>query len=252
MRTKLSLTVAAALLAGSVSAASAADMAVRAAPPPPPVYDWTGWSLGFGFGGLWGDSDWTFLNAPAANTFVSPGFDQPMVSVHGSHMQQFGGFGWGAVVIGIDQSAAFPLDNTFGTLACPGAGFTCGARINSLFTTGAILGLAWDRILLSARGGWAGGSVNTRTTVTATGAIFDHTRQWHNGWYAGAALDWAVYKTAGTSGIIGVEYQHVDLGDAVHPGGVVVPFVTRRVDVTADTVKAKFTLKFDGPPLLPF
>jgi outer membrane immunogenic protein len=258
MRTKFSLAIAASLLAGSITAASAADMAIKARPaPPPPVYDWTGWYFGVGFGYLFeGDSRWRFLNAPlAADTFVSPQFEQPMVSFHGGHLHQFHNMGWGSIVIGIDQSASMPLDNSRGTAVCPNPAFNCGTRLQSLFTTGAILGLAWDRILLSVRGGYAGGTVDTRTTLVATGAIFDQTKQWHNGWYVGAGLDWAVYKTAGISGILGVEWQHVDLGDRTHCAagcGVVVPFVTRNVDVTAEVIKAKFTVKFDGPPLLPF
>jgi hypothetical protein len=58
-----------------------------------------------------------------------------------------------------------------------------------------------------------------------------------------------------TSGILGLEYQYVDLGEREHcPFGcrVDLPGVRRIVDVTASVLKAKFTLKFDGPPLLPF
>ena len=78
MRNLIKLTIAGALLAGSVAVATAADMAVRPAPPPP-LYDWTGWYLGVGFGGLWGDST-QFGTGPAAAIIVSPEFDQPMVS----------------------------------------------------------------------------------------------------------------------------------------------------------------------------
>jgi outer membrane immunogenic protein len=258
MRTKFSLAIAASLLAGSITAASAADMAVKARPaPPPPGYDWTGWYLGVGFGGLFeGDSRWRFLNAPlAADTFTSPQFEQAMVSFHGGHLHQFGNMGWGSIVVGIDQSASMPLDNSVGVATCPNVLFNCGARIQSLFTTGAILGLAWDRILLSVRGGYAGGLVETRTSFVAGGLPFDQTKQWHNGWYVGGGIDWAVYKTGGTSGILGIEYQHVDLGDRTHCPtgcGVVIPFITRNVDVTAEVIKAKFTVKFDGPPMFPF
>jgi outer membrane immunogenic protein len=255
MRAKSILTIAAALVAGSVTAASAADMALKARPaPPPPVYDWTGWYLGVGFGGLWGDSTHTGLGLVAPIT-IRPEFDQPMVSFHGGHLHQFTNLGWGSIVIGIDQSASMPLDNSIGTVACPNPVFNCGTRLQSLFTTGGVLGLAFDRFLISARGGWAAGLVETRSFVAATGALFDNTKQWHTGWYVGGGIDWAVYKTAGTSGILGVEYQHVDLGDAAHCPtgcGVVIPGIARRVDVTADVIKAKFTVKFDGPPLLPF
>jgi opacity protein-like surface antigen len=140
-------------------------------------------------------------------------------------------------------------------VACPNLLFNCGTRIQALFTTGAILGLAWDRVLLSVRGGYAGGLVETRRFVAATGTLFDNTKQWHNGWYVGGGIDWAVYKTAGTSGILGLEYQYVDLGDQGHCPtgcGVIIAGTHRNVDVTANVIKAKLTVKFDGPPLLPF
>jgi outer membrane immunogenic protein len=259
MRTKLSLTVTAALMAGSITAASAADMAVRPVPPPP-VYNWTGYYLGVGFGGLWGDSSQTFAApittaVPIAGGTVSTEFDQPLVSVHGGHLHQFSNLGWGSVVIGYDNSFAAPLDNSIGTVACPNLLFNCGTRIQALFTTGGVLGLAFDRFLISARGGYAGGLVETRRFVAATGALFDNPKLWHNGWYVGGGIDWAVYKTAGTAGVIGFEYQYVDLGDRFHCTtgcGIVVPGRDRAVDVTADVFKAKFTVKFDGPPLLPF
>jgi outer membrane immunogenic protein len=260
MRNYLKMTIAGALLVGSIGVASAADLAVRPAPPPPP-YDWTGWYLGVGFGGLWGDSTQTYaasgLIAPIPGGTVAPGFDQPLVSFHGGHLHQFGYMGWGSIVIGIDQSASMPLDNGIGdgAVVCPNPALVCGTRLQSLFTTGAILGLAFDRFLISARGGWAGGSVETRRFTAATGALFDNTKLWHNGWYVGGGIDWAVYKTAGTSGILGVEYQYVDLGDSLHCPtgcGVALPGIARTVDVTANVIKAKFTVKFDGPPLFPW
>jgi outer membrane immunogenic protein len=260
MRNFMKMTIAGALLAGSATAASAADLAVRPAPPPP-VYNWTGYYIGVGFGGVWGESTQTFnaapgLAAPIPGGTVRPDIEQGMVSLHAGHLHQFGSLGFGSIVIGIDQSASMPLDNNFETVvACPNVAFNCGTRLQSLFTTGGILGLAFDRFLISARGGYAGGTVHTGRFVAATGALFDNTRQWHNGWYVGAGIDWAVYKTAGTSGLIGLEYQYVDLGDRGHCPtgcGVAIDGVARVVDVTANVFKAKLTVKFDGPPLLPF
>jgi outer membrane immunogenic protein len=261
MRSYLKLTLAGALLASTVGVAGAADMPIRPAPPPPPVYNWTGYYLGVGFGGIWGDSALAFApgaigsRGGLAGGVVGPEVENGIVSVHGGHLHQLSNLGWGSLVIGIDQSFSAPLDNSIGTVACPNLAFDCGTRIQALFTTGGVLGLAWDRFMLSFRGGWASGLVETRTFVAATGALFDNTKLWHNGWYIGGGIDWAVYKTAGTSGIIGLEYQYVDLGDRFHCTtgcGIVVPGRDRAVDVTANVLKAKFTVQFDGPPLLPF
>ena len=254
MRTTATLTAAAALLAGSLTAASAADMALKAPPPVPVGYDWTGWYGGVNGGGLWGDSRWRFLNAPlAADTFVSPEYEQGFVGVHGGFLHQFRGWNMGGLglVIGLDHSALMPTDNYNNSAICPNVLFNCQAKIESLFTTGGVLGLAWDRFMISARGGWAGGNVNTRTTIIATNVMFDQTRQWHNGWYVGGAIDWVFYQTKGTSWIIGAEYQHVDLGEERHfiIPSVITPFVTRDVNTTTDVIKGKLTVKFDGPPL---
>jgi outer membrane immunogenic protein len=272
MRNSLKLMIAGAALAGSINIASAADMPVKAVPPPP-LYDWTGYWLGVGFGYMWGDATMNFAGGTVGSPggllggTVRPEIENPIVSLHASHTHQLSRFGWGSFVIGLDNAATMPLDNnpgsfgnTGGVVACPNPAFNCGARIQGLFTTGAILGLAWDRVLLSVRGGYAGGLVETRTFVAgagpfAPGALFDNTKTWHNGWYVGGGVDWAVYKTAGTSGVLGVEYQYVDLGDRVHcPTGcsVAIPGIARNVDVTANIIKAKFSVKFDGPPLLPF
>jgi opacity protein-like surface antigen len=119
MRAKRSLTIAAALLAGSIAAASAADMPV--APPPPPAYNWTGWYLGVGVAGVWGESRQTFdpfvilgiLFLPGGT--VGPEFEQAMITFHGGRLHQFGNFGWGSIVVGLDSSASIPLDDSFGT-----------------------------------------------------------------------------------------------------------------------------------------
>ena len=84
--------------------------------------------------------------------------------------------------------------------------------------------------------------------------MFDNTKLWHNGWYVGGGIDWAVYKTAGTSASW-ASNTSMSICDEVHCPtgcGVVFPGVTRTVDVTANVIKAKFTLKLDGPPPLPF
>jgi outer membrane immunogenic protein len=253
MRNYLKMTIAGVALAGSVGLASAADLAVRPPPPPPPAYNWTGYWLGVGFGSLWGESTLTGLGLVGAPS-VSHDFDQPIIAFHGTHTHQLTSFGWGSLVIGIDQSANLPLDNDLDTVACPNALLSCGVRIQSLFTTGALLGLAWDRVLFSVRGGWAAGQVQTRTFTNPGGILFDNTSRWHSGWYVGGAIDWAVYKTAGTSGVLGIEYNYVDLGDIVHCqfGCGPAPGFVRNVDVTANVIKAKFSIKLDGPPLLPF
>src|SRR5258708_1541345 len=54
------ITAIAAVLLGTTSVASAADMAVRARPmaaPPPVIYSWTGFYIGGNIGGLWDNNN---------------------------------------------------------------------------------------------------------------------------------------------------------------------------------------------------
>jgi outer membrane immunogenic protein len=69
MTSKLAALLAGALSLGLVTAASAADMAVKARPVAAPVlvYDWTGFYIGADVGGRWSDPTWT-------TTCLQPGF----------------------------------------------------------------------------------------------------------------------------------------------------------------------------------
>ena len=71
MPTASRLTLATAILAGSIISASAADMPV-APPPPPPIYDWTGRYLGFGIGVANHEAEWQFiLREPARDPSIT-------------------------------------------------------------------------------------------------------------------------------------------------------------------------------------
>ena len=67
-------------------------------------------------------------------------------------------------------------------------------------------------------------------------------------WYAGAGVDMFVTRFASTDLILGVEYQHVDLGTQPH---LTTLFVggqrsnDRNVGFTDEVVRAKFTFKWN-------
>ena len=249
-KTGFALTVAAAALAGSIGAASAADLPVKAPMIAPVIaaYDWSGWYAGVGIGGLWGDTRWDF---PVVNTTVATPFEQGMAGGHGGHQWHFKAWQNGGIVIGMEYSGMANLSEYNNGNLCPNPVFTCRTRLENLVTIGGKLGLTWDKFMIYGTGGWAGGIVNTAAFVTVTGLQFDSSREWHNGWYAGAGIDWVFYQTRGTDWIIGAEYQHVEFDDVRHfvgPRGIVIPGFTRdlsRFDV--DIVKAKLTVKLNGP-----
>ena len=221
-KTGSTLTVAAALLAGSMAAASAADLPVKAPMIAPVIaaYDWTGWYAGVGIGGLWGDSRWTDpFGLPSFVAPSNPDFDQDMAGVHGGYQWHFKAWQNGGIVIGLEYSGSASLDKFRGGVICPILIETCQTKIENVFTVGGKLGLTWDKFMIYGQGGLAAGHVQTRTVLTGTEIPFDiafgipQTKAWHTGWYAGGGIDWVFYQTRGTDWIIGVDYKHIDLGD---------------------------------------
>jgi outer membrane immunogenic protein len=243
------VTVAAALLAGSVAAASAADLPVKAPFVAPVVaaYDWSGWYAGVGIGGLSADSRWTFFRTPAVPD-IFPGTDQAMAGVHGGYQWHFKTWQNGGIVVGMEYAGQWDLSENRGGVLCPNITLQCQLRLESLYTIGGKLGLTWDRFMVYGSGGWAGGVVNTFGTPLAGGPLVSQAHLWHNGWYAGAGIDWVFYQTRGTDWIIGAEYQHIEYDTTRHL--TLVGFASgddRDVRVTADYVKAKLTVKLNGP-----
>lgn len=239
---KLSIIAGALAATLSCTVAQSADMAVKA-PIIVPIqaYNWTGFYMSVGAGGLWGDSDWVYTNG----TTPSHSFNNAIGSVSLGYQHQFGNIGMGgaAIVLGIEAAGTWAFGDFNEGAACPNASFTCQTKITGLFTAGGKLGLAWQNFMLYGTGGYAYGQVNTRTPSVATGVAFDYTDRYQDGWYAGAGLDWMAHKTRAVDVIVGVEYQHVDLGNRLH----IAPLASewRTVDVTAEIVKAKLTLKIN-------
>ena len=247
-KARFALAVAAAGLAGSLGTVSAADLRVKAPIIAPVIaaYDWSGWYAGVGLGYLWGD---TRLISPIFGTFVDTPFEQGMAGGHGGWQWHFKAWQNGGVVVGLEYSGMANLSEYNNGNLCPNPAFTCQTRLENLFTVGGKLGLTWDKFMIYGTGGWAGGIVNTATFLNAAGLQFDSTRAWHNGWYVGAGIDWVFYQTRGTDWIIGAEYQHVELDDVRHFDGpnVVGPATRDATNFTTDIVKAKLTVKLNGP-----
>ncbi|MGE0523505.1 MAG: outer membrane protein [Variibacter sp.] len=246
------LSLAGAALALSIASASAADLPVKA-PMMAPVqtFDWSGWFAGVGIGGSWNDLGWIYRGGTVPNR--NPVRNDNMVAgLHGGAQYQFGGLGFGGgLVIGYEYGANFSTDDYGAGSACPNPAFNCKAKIESLYTIGGKLGLAWDRFMLYGTGGWAGANVTTRTDSNPGNVIFDQTRQWHNGWYVGGGLDYAFFHTAGTDWILGVDYKHVELDGVVHMETNVPGAQDRRITPDSDILMARLTVKFQGP-LWPF
>lgn len=249
------LGISAAVFAGPIGVAGAADMAVKA-PVPAPVAatDWSGLTLDADIGWERSGTNWLYVNFPGEITFPLSSTDGD-VGVHAGYQQQFG---W--LVIGGEVGISSTFTDKFASVTSVGvpvgtacgtgvAGQQCQTNIGSVATAGGKLGVAWQDWLLYGVGGGARASVNSQL-VQPTGLLFDTTTGGKvNGYYAGGGVDYIFNKTRLFDMIVGVEYEHIGLGtafltssaDAFAPGGV----NARNVGAKEDIVWGKLTLKFN-------
>ena len=101
-----------ALLAGAALAfagsANAADMPVKAAPPPMPVvYDWSGLYVGFHSGYEWSTVGDTI---PGVFTQTDSTVENGILGFHVGLQKQFGNFGFGNIVLGIEGGLNEPMN----------------------------------------------------------------------------------------------------------------------------------------------
>jgi outer membrane immunogenic protein len=243
---KIALAAAAAsmMLAG---AASAADMAVKArpAPIPAPVFSWTGCYIGAQVG--WAElRDRQDLSSP---TFALP-VDSTASGVkgggHAGCNYQVSRFVFG-LEGDIEDSdinnryvIGFPFTNTTGTVKTDWQGSIRGR-----------VGLAFDRVLLYATGGWAWARV-TDTYCTLVGGVcaiggpgfFDSISSTRNGGTVGVGLEYAFFNNFSAR----VEYRYTRFQDNTNtlPNFLAPP--GRSVDyLEENAVRVGLSYRFGGP-----
>jgi outer membrane immunogenic protein len=242
------------VLAFGTGTAIAADLPVKAPPPPfIPEFSWTGVWVGANFGGEWTSQKAFWPNSGGIVNFNHDG-SQGVGGLHAGAQYQFGN-NW---VLGGELAwfSSFNDSQVTGTpnAGCPNPALTCAAGVESVFTVGPRVGYAWHDVLFYGQGGYASGEINT--SALARAGFFDNFSRRHDGWFAGAGLDWAVWKGRQTAIIIGLDYKHVDLGTAtmISPGDGVsfCALDCRTIRTSMDVVQAKFSIKFDPiTPLAP-
>ena len=120
----------------------------------------------------------------------------------------------------------------------PNPNFTCEAsRISGLYQAGLRLGLTFNNWLLYASGGYATGSIETRSFNNATRAQFDSTVNRHGGWYLGGGIEYGLNRNI----VLGLEYQHIALDGKLHPSPFGNAVDARSVDADADVIRARLT-----------
>ena len=215
MKTRLlGLLAATALTIAGVSAASAADLPMRAAPPAPiiaaaPIFTWTGFYVGAQVGYGWNAND-NDIVLPTGFVVQSGDFgdsgDGFLAGVHAGYNYQIGSF-----VIGVegDVEGVFGDDDDDLVIVGPGGGvFTnYGFAGNALDWQGSIrarAGFAFDRALIYATGGFAFAGVSDGFGVLGN----DDTL---TGWTLGAGIEYAFTNNLTTR--LEYRYTNYDGGD---------------------------------------
>jgi outer membrane immunogenic protein len=196
------------------SAASAADLPVRAAPPAPfvaaaPIFTWTGFYVGVNAGYGWQDSDNDSVFVPAG---AIPGFAGGTITFDEDDGDGFVGGGQigynyqiGSFVVGLEADLQWAdLGGSSGVATFPAAGFPAtfvpagvAGGVDWFGTVRARAGVAFDRALIYATGGFAYGGADDDNDFLGDN---DDVR---TGWALGAGVEYAFTNnlTAGIEGL---------------------------------------------------
>ena len=217
-----------ALVALSITAVRAADLAVKAPPPPPvPVFSWTGFYVGANIGGAWANNRWTdtlfltnFNNNGNNGVFIGGG-------------QIGGNYQIGSFVIGGEWDFDWAgNNNNNGTgIVIPAVGTFVVTNNNRWITTvAARFGYAVDHWLFygKAGGGWVGNNNLTVTNVTTgrslTCGTFTNLSNCGNntgGWLVGAGAEYAFTN----NWTVKFEYDYLGLGNRTFVIPATAPFL---------------------------
>jgi outer membrane immunogenic protein len=148
--------VSALILAAPLSAANAADMALKAAPPPAPAWNWSGFYLGVEGGGGWAKSQQTDTSGVTSGSYNQSG------GLFGGTI----GYNWqsGNIVAGLEADLSWAHINgsvTSAVLCSVGGGATCFTNMRWLNTDRARIGVTSGQFLFYVTGGAAGASIRS-------------------------------------------------------------------------------------------
>jgi outer membrane immunogenic protein len=213
------------ILAGSMGAASAADLSrpppmVTKAPYYAPYYNWTGFYAGINGGYGFGSSNWSAL----ASSF----------DVNGGMFGGQIGYNWqfGQFVYGLEGDGDWTdLRGTGNALGCVAT--VCKTRNDFLATARGRIGYAADRWMPYLTGGLAVGNIRTTTPG------FSGIDQTNAGWTVGGGLEVALVGNWTAK----AEYLYVDLGNAGCGGGCGFG-IPNNVGLTTNVVRGGINYRF--------
>lgn len=204
MRLGLIGIAAAAAMTLTAPAAMAADIPAPAYKAPvvaAPVFSWTGFYLGVNAGYGWADAA------------IDAGFGTVTVDSNLNGFVGGGqiGYNWqiGNFVLGIEgdiQGTTIGRSNTF-LAGAPAVAVTVDRDLNWFATVRGRAGLAFDRVMVYATGGWA--YVDYGVDVTVAGLLGAGASSSKSGWTVGGGLEWAFLPNWSAK----FEYLYVQIDD---------------------------------------
>lgn len=227
------------LAAGTVLALTAATASADGGPrgsakyaPEALALSWSGFYAGIHLGGGWGDSSMIYPNFPVSS--ATPDIDGVVAGGHVGWNAQFGNFVLGAEV----SLSTGPRGSEL-----PNAAERVTVDVSPLLQVVGRVGYTAGHTLVYGLGGYAGADIEATTqALGAPNRVQDS--QWHNGWVAGAGVEYMLHPNV----VFGIEYRHVELEDVVHNGfnnfGGAVAVRNHRVDADFDIVQARLSIKF--------
>ena len=229
----LSTIVAAGLVLGTATIASAADLGrpvYKAAPAPVMAFNWSGFYIGGNVGYGWGEGKFDNLG--------SDSWKQDGVFAGGQIGWNWQGAGspW---VFGLEVDSQWANMEDSVTVAAGGVVANAFSELTYFGTARARLGYAVDRTLWYATGGLAWGTNEVGASIAAPGFFAAGTASdTHVGWTVGAGVEWALLDNWSAK----VEYLYLDLGNTTYLGGPAAGGFN--VDLTAHTVKVGLNYRF--------
>ena len=224
--------------------AFAADLPSRRAPPvyippPIPVFTWTGLYVGGQVGYEFGKSN--AYAASATGVGLSAAGAKSNGIIGGAHvgynfstqtlgMGNFGGFGGGGLVFGVEgdvDGSNYKSNYQLGAISD-------ASRQNIQGSVRGRLGVAFDRVLVYGTGGVAFGDLQNNYTFGALNSSLSHTRV---GYTVGGGLEYAISNNWSLRG----EYRYTDFGSFNDSIGA----VNVRHHETDNRVQGGFSYKFD-------
>ncbi len=236
---------------GAIALAGSAFAAEPLPPPPPPapIFTWTGIYIGGQAGYAW-DQDSVSAFFPGAGLSLIPFFgtvsftDKPQGFIGGGHV----GYN-----LQINQWVAGIEGTVDGTTISRGDSIAPVARLQTRTpvqgSLGLRLGVAFDRVLLYARGGFAFAGIQNFYTTGIPFFIDEQVSRSRSGWTVGGGIQYAVTDNWSIRG----EYRYSDFGHFIdYPFAVLVsPFGTLSVQhhLTQNQVQFGVSYKFGAPPV---